>query len=164
MSDIILPIISNNQNNRKIDIPNQQKSKTKSKVKIRKPRSDKLFPRKFPVTEETRKEIRKRFIIHKRAFRNESLTITEFNTMLLRFGLRNLNILTDEFQYVDTRDYKTVKPNDLEKSFISGIDGLVDEWGVSERKAIHHIICSVLEYLKSNEVMAYEEVQPFKLS
>ncbi|NDI36619.1 hypothetical protein [Chengkuizengella sediminis] len=159
MSEIILPITSTsiNQNNKSINLPN----KTKSEVKNRKSRSDKLFPRKFPVSDEMRKEIRKWFIVYKKVCRTES--ITEFNTMLLRFGFRNLDILRNDFKYVDSGIYKTVKPNKLEKSYITDIGGLVDEWGVSERKAIHQIICSVLVYLQNGGGLTYEEIQPIKL-
>jgi hypothetical protein len=123
----------------------------------RKTRYDKLAPRKFPVTEEENKTLRR---LYKR-LRGElhANSITEFLTMLLRFGLSKPEMLHTFDSYKVTGIFKTIKPNQLEKDVL---EDLAIDWSSSERKAIHGIIFSVLEYIEKGGHIKHEEVQSFK--
>jgi len=152
------------------ELPKKESSKTSSVniyssseaqvVQKRQTRFDKLSPRKFPVTKEEERMLRTLFLLHKAELKATS--ITEFLTMMLRFGLRNPNILKNDFDYSDTKVYKTVKPNQVELEEISGINGWKIIWGISERKALFHIIFSVYQYVQNGGKLRYEEVQPIR--
>lgn len=129
-------------------------------VQTRKTRFDKISPRKFPVTKEEERMLRTLYLLHKVDLKANS--ITEFLTMMLRFGLRNPDILKHDFEYKDTKIYKTVKPNQVELEQVSGLNGWMIIWGVSERKALHHIVFSVYQYVQGGGRLRYEEVQPIK--
>ncbi|NMH67306.1 hypothetical protein HF072_00615 [Bacillus sp. RO3] len=126
----------------------------------RKVRFDKTSPMKFPVTEEENAKLRRLF---KSFMRNDKgvrpASITELFIMLVRFGLRHPEMLqlAEEYQNTDTK--KTVKPNQLEKRMI---EDLAIEWNVSERRALHGIIFSVISYLDKGGSLVYEKVQPFR--
>lgn len=135
-------------------------SKTKVPVQTRQTRFDKLSPRKFPVTKEEERMLRTLYLLHKVELKANS--ITEFLTMMIRFGLRHPDILKHDFEYTDTKLYKTVKPNQVELEKVSGIKGWMIDWGVSERKALHHIVFSVCQYIQGGGRLGYEEVQPIK--
>jgi hypothetical protein len=125
----------------------------------RKTRYDKLAPRKFPVTEEENKTLRRLY----KSMRGElqAKSITEFFNMLLRFGLSRPEMLHTFDSYKVTDIFKTVKPNQLEKDVL---EDLAIDWSASERKAIHGVIFSVLEYIEKGGHISYEEVQPFRPS
>lgn len=126
----------------------------------RQTRFDKLSPRKFPVTKEEERMLRTLYLLYKVELKANS--ITEFLTMMLRFGLRHPDILKNDFDYSDTKIYKTVKPNQVELEKVSGLNGWKIDWGVSERKALYHIIFSVYQYVQNGGRLGYEEVQPIR--
>jgi hypothetical protein len=126
----------------------------------RKTRFDKTTSMKFPVSENENKEFRRLYSFLKEDLRAAS--ITEFLTMILRFGLRHPELLKNHFNYANTGSYKTVKPNQIEKKLIAGGSGFAIEWGVSERRALHNIMFSVLDYVKRGGRIKIEEVQPIR--
>ncbi|MDP4084698.1 MAG: hypothetical protein Q8934_08805 [Bacillota bacterium] len=141
--------------------PKQKKSKDPfQESQLRKKRFDKTASMKFPVTEMESRELRRLYSFYKEDL--QATSITEFFTMLLRYGLRHPELLKTHFVYENTGTYKTVKPNQIEKSLIAGGNGFAIEWGVSERKTLHHIIFSVMEYLKKGGKMKIEEIQPIR--
>ncbi|MHA7139840.1 hypothetical protein ACRTEV_21650 [Rossellomorea arthrocnemi] len=126
----------------------------------RKIRFDKASPMKFPVTEEENVKLRRLF---KSFMRNDKgvrpASITELFIMLVRFGLRHQEMLRPADEYQNTAIKKTVKPNQLEKRMI---EDLAIEWNVSERRALHGIVFSVINYLDKGGSLVYEKVQPFR--
>jgi hypothetical protein len=126
----------------------------------RKTRFDKTSPMKFPVTEEENIKLRRLFQSFNRndkGVRPES--ITELFAMIVRFGLRHQEMLRPADQYQNTEIKKTMKPNQLEKQMI---EDLAIEWNVSERRALHGIVFSVVSYLDKGGRLDHEKVQPFR--
>ncbi|MFP3471459.1 hypothetical protein R0J90_15570, partial [Micrococcus sp. SIMBA_144] len=75
------------------------------------------------------------------------------------FGLRHPEILGPSDSYQNTDIKKTVKPNQIEKEMI---EDLAIAWNSSERKALHGVIFSVLNYLDQGGELNIEKVQPFR--
>ncbi|QHE63948.1 hypothetical protein FHE72_23440 (plasmid) [Rossellomorea vietnamensis] len=126
----------------------------------RKTRFDKTAPMKFPVTEEENIKLRRLFQSFNRNDKGiRSASITELFVMLVRFGLRHQEMLRPADEYQNTVIKKTVKPNQLEKRMI---EDLAIEWNVSERRALHGIVFSVINYLDRGGSLVYEKVQPFR--
>lgn len=144
------------------DTPIKKKNSTvlHQESKHNKTRFDKTSPRKFPVSELENKELRRLYLFLKDELKASSLT--DFLTMILRFGLRHPELLKSNFHYENTGIYKTVKPNQIEKELLSGRSGFAIEWGMSERRALYQIIFSVLRYVKQGGKLEIEEVQPFR--
>lgn len=140
------------------DIP-LQPAKIEKKKTGRSTRFDKTSPIKYPVTESESKLLRRLFIHYREKVGAGS--ITEFMTMMVRYGLRNRGVVREFDEYKDTGTYKTVKPNQLEKQLI--VDLAID-WDVSERKTIRNIVLSVVEYLHKGGSLIHEEVQPIRPS
>ena len=136
-----------------------QPVKNEKRIPGRSTRFDKTSPIKYPVTESESKLLRRLFIQY--GGKVGAGSITEFMTMLVRYGLRNRGVVREFDQYKDTGNYKTVKPNQLEKQLI--VDLAID-WDVSERKTIRNIVLSVVEYLHKGGSLIYEEVQPIRPS
>lgn len=126
----------------------------------RKKRFDEKHPRKFPVTKEDERVLKNLYLSKREEWEVDSLT--EFLTMMLRFGLRKPPHLLYEVDYKDTGIYKTVKPNRIEKELLSGINGLSIEWGISERQAIHRIVMNVLTYIQQGGEINHEKLQQIK--
>lgn len=138
--------------------PSTKSSNNKSiNTTKRQTRFDKTYPRKFPVSEEQNKLLRRLYILHRGNL--ESTSITNFLTMLLRYGIKHREVINHQIEYENTNIYKTVKPNKVEKEIISGPQGLAIDWNVSERKAIHLIIISVAYFLDNGGIINHEEVQ-----
>jgi hypothetical protein len=127
--------------------------------KKRKPRFDKVSSMKFPVTEGENRQFRRLYRDLKEQLKAE--TITEFFTMMVRFGLRHPEMLSFSDSYKDTGTHKTVKPNQIEKEKL--VDLSID-WNVSERKALHGVMFSVLRYIEKGGDLTREKVQPFRPS
>lgn len=125
----------------------------------RKTRFDKTAPMKFPVTDDENRQFRRLY----RRFKDElhAASITEFFTMIVRFGLRHPEMLSFSDSYKDTGTHKTVKPNQIEKELL--VD-LSIEWNVSERKTLHGVMFSVLRYIEKGGHLTHEKVQPFRPS
>ncbi|MFS8189528.1 hypothetical protein ACMG4J_22730 [Rossellomorea marisflavi] len=127
----------------------------------RKTRYDKKAVMRFPVTEEQHKQLRTAFAKAKREPGPSPESITEFLIMVVRFGLRHPEMLSLVDPYENGVNKKTVKPNQVEKSMI---EELAIDWNVSERRAVHGIVLSVLNYLSKGGVLRDEKVQPFRPS
>jgi hypothetical protein len=125
----------------------------------RKTRFDKSAPMKFPVTEDENRQFRRLYQSLKKELEAES--ITQFFTMLVRFGLRHPEMLAKFSTYKNTETHKTVKPNQIEKELLTNLS---IEWNVSERKTLHGIVFSVLEYIEKGGHLTHEKVQPFRPS
>lgn len=130
-----------------------------NKVSNRKTRFDKVAPMQFPVTPEENKRFRRLFLEYKDKLQADS--ITHFRTMLVRFGLRHPEMLSRSLDYKNTTSHKPVKPNQIEKSLL--VDLSID-WDTSERRALHGVIFSVMNYLDKGGELTYEKVQPFRPS
>lgn len=140
---------------------------SKSDVKFSKPKSvsktrfDKTSTIKFPVSEAENAYFRYFWKVYKEQISAGSITV--FLTMLFRFGLRHQEVINHSIDYKDTKIYKTLKPNQLEKEMISGVYGLTIEWQLSsDRKTVHRIMLSVLQYLIDGGSLNYEEIQQFR--
>jgi hypothetical protein len=129
----------------------------------RKTRFDKTTPLKFPVTEEDNIRLRKLFQSMKREETIERVhvpnSITEMFIMMVRFGLRHPEILKPSEEYQNTPIKKTVKPNQIEKRMIEDI---AIDWNISERRAVHGIVFSVLAYLSKGGDLSHEKVKPIR--
>ncbi|MFC5449075.1 hypothetical protein ACFPOG_12450 [Paenibacillus aestuarii] len=144
----------------KLEPPKTKKSQVQSQVQ-RSPRWDKCHGMKLPVTEEQDRLLRMFWKRYKETY--EATSITVFITMMLRFGLRHPQLVKEQV-YTDTGIYKTVKPNQIEYEKIGGEHGVAIEWTVSERKALHRIIISVLKFLEAGGRLDHASVQPIRPS
>ncbi|NCT40015.1 hypothetical protein GTW56_30345 [Bacillus sp. EB93] len=120
---------------------------SKSSSGDRKTRFDKSAPMKFPVTEDENRQFRRLYQSLKNELQAES--ITQFFTMLVRFGLRHPEILGKPSTYKNTETHKTVKPNQIEKGLLTSLS---IEWNVSERKTLHGVVFSVLRYIEKGGI------------
>ncbi len=77
--------------------------------------------------------------------------ITKFNTLLLRYGLNNEQILIWTQEYSDSKVYMHTKLLETEYTEIGGPYGLAVQKNISERKVVFFIIMSVLEWLDGGE-------------
>lgn len=123
----------------------------------RKTRFDKASPMKFPVTDDENRQFRRLYQSLKNELQAES--ITQFFTMLVRFGLRHHEMLRISSTYKNTQTHKTVKPNQIEKELLGSLS---IEWNVSERKMLHGVVFSVLRYIEKGGHLTREKVQPFR--
>lgn len=122
-------------------------------------RFDKTHGMKFPVTEEQDRLLRMFWKRYKEAYQATSITV--FVTMMLRYGLNHPHLVQAQ-PYNDTGTYKTAKPNQVEYDLIGGENGVAIKWGVSERKALHRIIISVLRYMETGGRLDHASLQQFK--
>jgi hypothetical protein len=156
-NNIILPIIKTK---------NETNNKTNIYTKERKIRYDKTTTMKFPLTESENALLTHYWLIYKKHWQErfkEELSITMFNTMLLRFAFKNPRFIKHDIEYKNTKLLKTVKLNQLEKEKIAGSHGLRVHWQLtSERKALHRIMLSMLYYLQNGGVLSYEDTKPSK--
>jgi hypothetical protein len=123
----------------------------------RKTRFDKAAPMKFPVTDDENRQFRRLYQSLKDELKAES--ITQFFTMLVRFGLRHPEMLRKSSTYKNRETHKTVKPNQIEKELLTDLS---IEWNVSERKTLHGVVFSVLGYIEKGGHITREKVQPFR--
>ncbi|WP_121614130.1 hypothetical protein [Mesobacillus foraminis] len=138
---------------------NTPKPELKNNDSDRRTRFDKAAPMKFPVTEDEHRQLRWTYQKLKKELQAES--ITHFFTMLLRFGLRHPDLLGPPPTYRNTETHKTVKPNQIEKEMLTRLS---IQWNLSERKTLHGVIFSVLNYIEKGGRLFHEEVQPFRPS
>jgi hypothetical protein len=155
MNQPMFPIFNETRN----PAPAVQNPKTNPPRKEQKTRFDKCHPMKFPISQEEERELRRLYKRYKATYQADSITV--FTTMLLRFGLRNMQLVEDQ-NYKDTGIYKTVKPNQIEYNKIGGETGYAITWNLSERRALHRIVISVLKYMESGGDIGYAEVQPIR--
>lgn len=122
------------------------------KIKVRKPRADKTHKLKFPVTSIERMKLQSLCKQVQRSQKSKGLDQiqqTKLNTLLLHYGLDNLDIVTWDWPYQDSKHY--MHTNLLETVFereIGGPFGLAIRKGLSERKTAYMVIMSVLNWLE----------------
>lgn len=133
-----------------------QTSDTQQPVKSRRTRSDKCHDIKFPVTLEEKVRLKiackqSDFFYKKKKGLNVKITQTRFNTLLLRYALKNLSIVKWDRQYSDSPTYMHTKPLESEYDEIGGIYGLANVYGLSERKTVYCLVISALEWIESDK-------------
>jgi hypothetical protein len=144
---------------------NKEMNKFSTVKADRKMRFDKKHPMRFPVTKEEAVSFTRFYKIDKEYLQGhrENLTITDYLSMMLRFGLRNQELIDHDILYKDTGEYRTVKPNQVEHDMIASPNGLALQWEIIyERRALHRIMISVLHYRQRGGRLVYEEVQPIR--
>jgi hypothetical protein len=130
-------------------------------TKQRKTRFDKTHDIKIPLSELEKQRLMAFYKQYKAKGMTSSLTV--FNTQLLRFMLRNSDLIDWDLPYKDTKRYVHVKPNQIEYNLIGGADGYSIRKGIfSERKCTYLIIASGLRYLERGGVMSEEQIQPIR--
>lgn len=139
--DYIAPIPRTNNN-----------KKVSSQTTKRSPRSDKKHPVKFPTDSILNMKLRTYRQHTLRIIQNqgsEKLEQTDFNTLLLRYGLKNLHLVDWTKEYQDTKKYMTTKLLETEyKTTIGGPYGLSIQKGLSDRKVVYYIVAAVVEWLE----------------
>lgn len=127
------------------------KKKTQTPVKQRAVRKDKTHNIKFPVSPLIQMKLKSFCKQAARIYREqgkEPLSQTKFNTLLLRFGLQHEEILEWTHDYSDTKVYMHTNILETEYTEIGGPHGLAIRKNLSERKAVYHIMNSVLKWME----------------
>lgn len=119
-------------------------------------RSDKTHSIKFPVTPVSQMKLRSHLRQAKRLYPHKNLTQTTFNTLLLRYGMNHPEIIKWNQPYRDTKVYMHTKILKKEYEIYFGPHGFSVQKNMSDRKAVHHIILSVLSWLERGGT--YEEI------
>lgn len=128
-----------------------------SPVRKRQIRSDKCKDIKFPISknEQIRMKIacKKTAILYKKIHGpDEKLTQTHFNTLLLRYGLKQTNEIDWNRPYIDTKIYMHAKPTEKEyESTLGGTQGIGTLKALSDRKLLYLIVIAALEILERKE-------------
>lgn len=139
----ISPINKRDNNNSLSDL-----SRPADKKVVRAIRSDKLHPIKFPVDDIMKMDLKSFYRIAKH-LGMEDMQQEEFNTLLLRYGLENLHLVSWDWDYKDTKVYRKTKLRAIYyESTIGGPHGLSVQKGLSDRKIVTFIIKSILKWLK----------------
>lgn len=149
--DYINPIFNKNDSS-KIE-KHSKPSKITILTKSRATRSDKQHNCKFPVDSILQMKLRSYFRQAARIFEKNgqsTLSQTKFNTLLLRFGLKNPDILTWDKDYKDTKVYMHTQLLETEFEEIGGPHGLAVRKSMSERKIVFHVIHSVIRWLEGS--------------
>ncbi|RHW36004.1 hypothetical protein D1B31_18115 [Neobacillus notoginsengisoli] len=127
------------------------KPKIKSNNNKRVTRKDKTHNIKFPVSDLTQMKLKSLCKQAARIYRIEGkqpLSQTKFNTLLLRYGLLNNDILTWNRPYQDSKVYMHTNLLETEYAEIGGPHGLTVRKNISDRKVVYHIMNSVLNWLE----------------
>lgn len=140
----------NGENNK---LPINTSNIREDSIRRRQIRSDKCRDIKFPVSklEQIRfKSACKQadFFYKKIHGYDQKLTQTHFNTLLLKYALRNQHEVGWERPYKDSKVYMHTKPTEKEYELIGGPHGLSTRKAISDRKLIYCLVISVLEYLE----------------
>lgn len=114
-------------------------------------RSDKCHNIKFPVSPVTQMKLRTyckqiKGFYHKKD--GQAISQTTFNTFLLRYGLRHMEIVDWDMDYEDTKTYMHTMLKEKEYQEIGGPYGLAIQKQLSERKVVFFIIASVLRWIE----------------
>jgi hypothetical protein len=131
-------------------VPSKSSPSTQKK---KKPRSDKCHDIKFPVTHEERIRLKTSckqadyFYKRKYGF-NQKLSQTHFNTLLLRYSLRNEHIIKWDKPYRDSKYYMHTKPLEIEYEQIGGPFGYSTRKAMSDRKVVYYLVISALEVME----------------
>jgi len=78
----------------------------------------------------------------------EPITQTTFNTILLNYGLNNMEIVSWDGQYRDTKVYMHTNLLEEEYQKIGSPYGLAIQHHLSERKVVYFVILSVLRWIE----------------
>lgn len=114
-------------------------------------RSDKCHNIKFPVSPVTQMKLRTYCKQLKERYQTKDgkdISQTAFNTSLLRFGLRHMEILEWDMDYVDPKVYMHTMLKEKEYQEIGGPYGLAIQKQISERKVVYYIMTSVIRWIE----------------
>lgn len=146
--EFINPLFKNNE----IVKPKKTEERAiKQTDRIRAVRNDKTHNVKFPVTSVVQLKLKshcKQAARIYRALGKEPLSQTKFNTLLLRYGLKNNRILRWDHEYKDTKVYMHTNVLETEFEEIGGPHGLSVRKGLSDRKVVYQVMLSVLSWLE----------------
>jgi len=123
----------------------------KQNTKNRKTRSDKRHNIKFPISTDMRRLLKtycKLASIKYCEQGKEPITQTTFNTILLNYGLNNMEIVSLDGPYRDTKIYMHTNLLEEDYQYIGGPYGLAIQHHLSERKVVYYIILSVLRWIE----------------
>jgi hypothetical protein len=126
-------------------------NQTKKLTKPRAFRKDKTHNIKFPVDSVTQMKLRSYCKQLERICRQqgkEPISQTKFNTLLLRYGLKNDSLIGWNGEYHDSKVYMHTNVLETEYIEIGGPYGLAIQKNLSDRKVVYHIIHSVLKWLE----------------
>lgn len=137
---------------------------TKTKSSGRKVRFDKTDAIKFPVVPRLEEQLIYYFKYYKNVKKYDIKGIAEFCTFLLRFALRNPDIIDEDIEYVPLTKYKRVYPNQIELEKIDGLNGYTTTWRLNKGAATHRLVLSSLYYLLGGGEIEYVEALPLKPS
>jgi hypothetical protein len=124
--------------------------------KVRAYRSDKQHNIKFVVTPVLQMKLKSFLRVGKKIYERQGknpnvLTQTKFNTSLLRFGLKNPNLIKWDWEYRDSKIYMHTQL--LKKEYemeIGGAHGLTVRKRATDRKVVSFIIYSVIQWLEGS--------------
>ncbi|MFS0783344.1 hypothetical protein [Bacillus sp. 1P06AnD] len=127
---------------------------TENKI-IRKTRTDKRHPVKFPVNEILKMKLKTQCILlneRRKAEQKSILSQTDFNTFLLRYGLSKQDCITFTTDYKDSKMYMHTKLLETEYALIGGPYGLSIKHNLSNRKTVTYIMATVIKWLESGGI------------
>lgn len=136
--------------------PNPSLDQTRKRAE----RSDKTKNCKFPVDSEFHIKLRtwsKQAAVPYQKKYNKPLSQTKFNTLLLRYLLKNQHLVDWNIPYKDSKRY--MHTNLLKREYIDlgGPYGIAIEKGYSERKTVYIIMKAALKWLEKggdiNEIL-----------
>ncbi|TYS60718.1 hypothetical protein FZD47_21150 [Bacillus infantis] len=132
--------------------PIKDRSKEQLSQPARAVRKDKTHNIKFPLTSVQQMKLRSYCKQAARIYKNkriEPLSQTKFNNALLRFGLKNEELIHWDMPYRDSKIYMHSNITEIEYQDIGGPFGLSVRKNLSDRKTVYFIILSVLGWLES---------------
>ncbi|MGD9678923.1 MAG: hypothetical protein AB7V16_11335 [Vulcanibacillus sp.] len=129
--------------------------------KPRNTRFDKTVSLKFPVSDLENAKFKRHYLLNKDSLNASS--ITNYLTMIFRYALKHHELINQNIVYKSSKIYKTIKINQVEKNMLSGAYGLTITWcSNSDRKTIHRMMISMLNYLDRGGQINVDEVQPIR--
>ncbi|MCM3390636.1 hypothetical protein LG296_20175 (plasmid) [Ureibacillus chungkukjangi] len=149
-----IPLIrswDNNVNN-KLEAP-QSNANNSHNIRRRQIRSDKCRDIKFPVNQNEQVRLKSACkqtdTYYKKIYGyEEKLTQTHFNTLLLKYALKNIHEINWSRSYKDTKVYMHVKPLERDYEQLGGPYGLSTKQAISDRKLVYILVISILELLE----------------
>ncbi|MBU8908071.1 hypothetical protein [Desertibacillus haloalkaliphilus] len=153
--------IFNEITNKKISNPRTNKQQRQNSKK----RFDSRHDMKFPVSHRHHQLLRSYFKIHRQSNPTIITSQTIFNTILLRHSILHPQIVSLDREYKDTKRYFHCKPNQIEYTYIGGVQGIAIKEGISERQALYHMMISAIEHIESGGTIdheAFKQIRPSK--
>ncbi|MEG6533256.1 hypothetical protein V6C20_06910 [Caldibacillus thermoamylovorans] len=146
----------------KSEIMNKKLKPLSSKTN-RKTRNDKTHNIKFPIDSINQIKLKSYSKEAKRICElqgKDGITQTKFNTALLRYGLKHIELVKWCHTYKDTKVYMHTNLLKTEyELFISGPHGLSVQKNLNDRRVVFHIINSLINLLDKGEVNIEEIIQ-----